>query len=145
MIASNDTELLTLEKKKLSEHFNMEDQGKVHYCLGVSIKQNRKQGLLMINQKAYPTSVLKRFGINDCKPVAAPIEPGKRFKKIADDEDPINITEYQPAIGCLIYASVAARPDLSSAVGPLSQHMLKAEKEQWIGVKRGYSTILKVL
>ena len=87
-IASNDTELLTLEKKKLSERFDMEDQGKVLYCLGMSIKQNRKQGVLMINQRAYLASVLKRFGMSDCKPVATPMEPGKWFNKIADDEDP---------------------------------------------------------
>ena len=60
----------------------------------------------------------------------------KRFNKIAGDEDPVNITEYHSAIGCLICASIATRTDLSSAVGALSQHMLKPGKEHWIGVKR---------
>ena len=54
--------------------------------------------------------------MSDCKPVATPMESGKRFNKIADDEDPINITEHQSTIGCLICASVATRPDLSFAV-----------------------------
>ena len=87
------------------------------YCLRISIKQHKKQGVLAINQRAYLTSIRKRFGISDCKPVAKPVEPGKRFNKTADNEDPINITKYQSAIGCLIYASISTRPDLSSAVG----------------------------
>ena len=136
LIASNDTELLTLKRKRLRKRFDMEDQGKDHYWFSLSSKQNRKQGVLTINQGACLTSALKRFGMSDCKPVATPTEPGKRFNKIAGDEDPVNITEYHSAIGCLIYASIATRPDLPSAVGALSQHMLKLGKEHWIGVKR---------
>ena len=44
--------------------------------------------------------------------------------------------EHQSSIDYLIYASIAARPDLSSAVGDLSQCMLKPGEEQWIEVKR---------
>ena len=98
-----------MEEKKLSERFDTEDQGEVDYCLDMLIKQNGKQVVLTINQRTYLTSVLKRFGMSDCKPVATPMESSKRFNKIADDEDPINITEHQSTIGCLICAS---RPDL---------------------------------
>ena len=136
LIASNDTELLTLKKKRLRKRFDMEDQGKVHYWFSLSSKQNRKQGVLTINQGAYLTSALNRFGMSDCNSAATPTEPGKRFNKIAGDEDRVNITDYHSAIGCLICASIATRTDLSSAVGALSQHMLKPGKEHWIGVKR---------
>ena len=44
--------------------------------------------------------------------------------------------EHQSSIDCLIYASIATRPDLSSAVGVLSQRLLKPGKKQWIGVNR---------
>ena len=111
LIVSNDTELLTLKKKRLRKRFDMEDQGKVHYWFSLSSKQNRKQGVLTINQGAYLTSVLNRFGMSDCNSAATPTEPGKRFNKIAGNEDPVNITEYHSAIGCLIYASIATRTD----------------------------------
>lgn len=68
--------------------------------------------------------------------MTASLEPDKQFDKIAGNKDPNNITGYQSAIECLIYASIATRPDLPSAVGALSQHMLKLGKEHWIGVKR---------
>ena len=48
----------------------------------------------------------------------------------------MNIKEYQAAIGCLTYASIATRPDLSAAVGELSKFMSKPGKEHWSGIKR---------
>ena len=66
--------------------------------------------------------------------IATPMESGKRFDKIVDDKEPFNITEYQSAIGCLTYASLATGPGLSSAVGVLSQHLTKPGKEHWVGV-----------
>ena len=57
-------------------------------------------------------------------------EPGKRF-----DKKPINITckvnrsEHQFAIGCLTNASVAERPNFSSAKGIFSQHIAKPGKD----------------
>ena len=49
--------------------------------------------------------------MRECKPVSMPMEAGKRFEKLDDNEDPVNIREYQAAIGSLIYASIATRPD----------------------------------
>lgn len=47
----------------------MEDESEVHFCFGMSIKQNRKQGVPRINQRTYLTDVLKKFGVGDCKPL----------------------------------------------------------------------------
>ena len=136
LIALNDLEAMLLEKRKLSERFEMEDQGEVHYCLGMCIKRNRDEGVLSIDQSAFLKSILKKFDMEECKPVATPLEPGTRFEKLNDDEETVNLREYQSAIGCLIYASIGTRPDLSSAVGVLSQHMSRPGKQHWIGVKR---------
>ena len=43
LIASNEIHLLTIEKRKLSERFDMKDQGEVQYRLAMSIKQNRNK------------------------------------------------------------------------------------------------------
>ena len=57
----------------------------------MSIKTDRDANALTIDQKAYLESVLKRFGISECEPVTTPIEAGKRFEKLDDNEDPVNI------------------------------------------------------
>ena len=43
---------------------------------------------------------------------------------------------YQGAVCSLNYAAIATRPDLSVAVGILSQYMKNPGKEHWIGIKR---------
>ena len=49
---------------------------------------------------------------------------------------PIDVREYQMAIGCLTYATTATRPDLAAAVGILSKYMARPGKDHWQGVKR---------
>ena len=80
--------------------------------------------------------MLKKFDMENCKPVGTPLEPGKRFTKLPENEKPSDIHRYQTAIGCLTYASTATRPDLAAAVGVLSQFMLNPSNEHWQGIKR---------
>ena len=70
LIASNNTDTLLLEKKRLGEHFKMEDKREVHYILRMSVMWNRKEKLLTIDQHTFLSSVLERFGMENCKPVA---------------------------------------------------------------------------
>ena len=53
LVASNDKSILEQEKNALKQAFDIEDQGELHYCLGMSIKQDRENRRLFINQKAY--------------------------------------------------------------------------------------------
>ena len=48
----------------------------------------------------------------------------------------MNTIEYPAAIGSLTYASIATRPDMSAAVGVLSQFAPNPGNEHWSGVKR---------
>ena len=136
ILASNDTAMLAAEKRELCKRFEMEDLGEINYCLGMQIKRDRNEKVLKISQKAYLENVLKKFGMQDCKPISTPLESNARFEKLADDEKTVNIKEYQAMIGSLTYASIATRPDLSAAVGALSQFMNKPGAEHMKGVKR---------
>ena len=98
VLASNDDEMLKSEKAKLSARFEMEDQGPIHYCLGMSVKCDNEAKFLSISQKAYLENVLHRFGMYDCKPVSTPMEPGKKYDKSSDDQDPVDIQRYQAAL-----------------------------------------------
>ena len=136
IIASNCNEMLLDAKKMLNEKFDMTDLGEVKSILGMSVERNRAKGVLTINQSAYLRSVLERFGMADCNPVSTPMEPGKHYEKTPDDEEGFNTREFQALIGSLVYASIATRPDISEAVGKLSQHMSKPNKEHWAAAKR---------
>ena len=135
ILASNDINMLKEEKLKLSKRFEMDDRGEIHYLLGMCIRRDRKLKTLTIDQSIYLQNVLKRFGFDDCKSVSTPMEAGKKFQKLSDD-DVVDIKKYQAAIGSLVYASIGTRPDISVAVGALSQFMSKPGQEHWSGVKR---------
>ena len=141
ILASNNLDILKQEKKKLGNEFKMVDQGEVNFILGMSIKRDREEGILRIDQKAYLQSVLKRFGMDECKPVSSPMETGKVFEKAPKDTQPINLKDYQAAIGSLIYASIGTRPDISYSVGVLSQFMSNPVQEHWKGIKRVFRYI----
>ena len=136
IVISNDKELLVVEKLKLRTRFEMEDLGEIKYLLGMTIKRDRANRTLSIDQHQYLKCVLARFGMSQCKPVATPLEPGKKFEKLPDDEEPVNLREFQAAVGSLIYASVATRPDIAAAVGVLSQYMSHPSHDHWCGIKR---------
>ena len=130
LILSNSTELLRNEKEKLCKKFDMEDLGEVTYLLGMAIQRDRQNGILKIDQKLNIHNILERFGMNNCKPVATPLETGKKFMKTPDDEDPVDTQRYQAIIGSLVYLSISTRPDIAEAEGKQSQHMARPSKEQ---------------
>ena len=133
---SNDKSVLEAEKAKISSQFAMDDRGEIHFILGMEVRRDRAKKVLTISQKSYLESILSRFGMKDCNPVSTPVETGKRFQNLREGEETVDLKLYQAAIGSLNYAAIATRPDLSLAVGLLSQHMVSPGKEHWSGVKR---------
>ena len=98
---SNDPAMLKAEKAALCERFEMIDQGEIHYLLGLSIKRDRESRTLTISQLNYTEKVLRKFGMENCKPVSTPLEPGRKFQQLSSSEEPFDIPTYQQAIGCL--------------------------------------------
>ena len=78
---SNNPALLKAEKAALCERFEMTDLGEIHYLLGMSIKRDRESRTLTISQPNYLDKVLKKFGMESCKPVSTPLEPGRKFQQ----------------------------------------------------------------
>ena len=133
---SNNPTLLKAEKAALCERFEMIDQGEIHYILGMSIKRDRRSRTLTINQANYLEKVLRRFGMQDCKPAPTPFESGRKSQQLSSSDMTFDVQTYQQAIGCLTYTSTATRPHISAAVGVLSQYMSRPSKDHWMGVKR---------
>ena len=79
LLASNDIGLLYKTKRFLSNKFNMKDLGDASFVLGIKIHRNRSQGILGLSQKSYIEKVLKRFGMQECKPGDTPVAKGDKF------------------------------------------------------------------
>ncbi|KAL0389043.1 UNVERIFIED_CONTAM: Copia protein [Sesamum calycinum] len=79
LLASNDIGLLHETKRFLAKNFEMKDLGEASYVLGLEIHRDRSRGVLGLSQKNYIEKVLKRYGIQDCKPGDTPVTKGDKF------------------------------------------------------------------
>ena len=68
--------------------------------------------------------------------MSTPMETGKVFTTISEEDEGVDVKLYQQAIGSLNYAAIATRPDIATAVGKLSQFMQNPSADHWAGVKR---------
>jgi hypothetical protein len=109
----------------------MKDLGLMHYFLGLEVWQ--KDGQIFLAQGKYVVEILKRFGMQDCRPMATPMVTN--WKKIdASKSKGVDATLYRQLIGPLTYL-VNTRPDLCFVVNTLSQFMVEPKHVHWVAAK----------
>lgn len=59
-----------LLKSKLNNEFDMKDLGAAKRILGIEIQKDRKAEKLWVSQRRYVKKVLKRFSIQNAKPIS---------------------------------------------------------------------------
>jgi hypothetical protein len=138
IIASNNEEVEAFIIKSLMSKYNMKDLGKLSHILGMRV--TRTDTTLTIDIANYISGVLKRFGMETSNPKPTPSAPGTVFSK--DDEPTeeeakdMQKVPYQAAVGCLIYASISARPDIALATHRVARHSNNPGPKHWKEVKR---------
>ena len=118
-------------KSDISKKFNMKDLGDLKRILGMEVKRDREARTLEITQQTYIETMLKRFGMEDCKPIGSPAE-GVLLRDPNAGPD----REYMCLIGSLIYAAIVSRPDIAYAVQALGRHMQAANDTHFAAAKR---------
>ena len=141
IILASLLEKLAWLKAKLNAEFKMSDLGELMYCLGVEFKRNRKARTITMSQKKYIKEVLKRFNMEECKPIGTPLDVNVKLMKLSVEEFEALASEmegvpYKSGVGSLMYAMVATRADLAFAVSMVSQFMSRAGPAHWSAVKR---------
>jgi hypothetical protein len=61
-------------KKAMTQEFEMIDIALMSYYLGIEVKQMEKG--IFISQGNFAREMLKKFMMNNCKPVSTPVECG---------------------------------------------------------------------
>ena len=138
ILAAKDLRFLESIKDKLKMRFKMQDLGKLKYCLGLEVTEG--ESYLHISQERYITQMLEKFRMEDSKPVATPQDCSQQLTKsepmdAAEQKDMENIP-YRNAVGAMIYAATATRPDIANAVGNVSKFMENPNRTHWNAVKR---------
>ena len=124
ILAGCTDERINKVKDALSRKFDMKDMGRLHYFLGMTIVQNETEGYTWIGHPSYTENLLKKFGMQDCKPVHTPVDTSTKLIKTTDEENSVDQHAYQSAVGSLMHLSGSTRPDISYAVGNLARFQL---------------------
>jgi hypothetical protein len=135
LVCNNQNKLFEV-KEELNQKFEMKDLGELHFFLGMEVERNRDERLLHINQIKYLKEILKRFRMEECKPIGVPFDPKVKLQRNANGNDESKGFPYQQAVGSLMYAMLCTRPDLAYPISVLSQHMVNPNMEHWMAVKR---------
>jgi hypothetical protein len=135
LIISGNQERERQIKDVLSKAFRIKDFGLAKYCLGIQIEQNENE--ICLSQAGYIREILKRYRMEDCKPVLTPLAVGSKLSELhsEDDNEDTNFP-FRELIGALMYVAVGTRPDVSHAVSVLSQFSNCYHKKHCTAAKR---------
>ena len=113
-------------KKQLKEGFKMNDPGKLHYLLSITVQI--KDGTVTLDQHQYLTKLLEKFGLQDAKEVSTPLDPNIKLVKEDNYSTLVDPMRYQSPVGSRLYTAMATRADIAHAVGVLSRFSASPNK-----------------
>lgn len=140
IIATDDIHVMNETKSLLSNRFKMVDLGDLKWFLGIDFKITKDS--ITMSQETYLRNVLHRFDMKDCKGCKTPCD---KFIESNEDDKPVSSKLFRSAVGSLIYAMVATRPDLSWIVSKLSQYLVAPTETHWLAVKRVFRYVKHTL
>lgn len=80
--------------------------------------------------------ILKRYGMEDCKPISTPMEANTTFEDVMPNDKEMAKFPYRSLMGSLLYLAIGTRPDITFAVNYLSQFNNKYGEAHWKAAKR---------
>ena len=106
--------------------------GELTFFLGFQVKQ-MKEGIF-ISQEKYTKDLLKRFKMDECKPIKTPM-PTNGHLDLDEGGNSVDQTLYRSMIGSLLYLT-ASRPDIMFSVCMCARFQASPKETHLIAVKR---------
>ena len=127
-------------KQLLNSEFDMKDLGQAKKILGMEIRRNKEKGILLLTQRKYLEKVLGNFGTTNCKSVKTPLVAHFKLSSLQcprydKENDEMSKVPYANTVGCMMYAMVLTRPDISHALSVVSRYMASLGHDHWKAVK----------
>lgn len=127
----NDDRLSKEFATKMQSEFETFMLGELTYVLGLQISQQDKG--IFIYQTKYIKEVLKKFHMEDCKPVLTPMVTGCKLS-LEDSSKDVDQRLYRSMIGSLLYV-IVSQPDVMQAVGQVARFQATPKESHIISVK----------
>jgi hypothetical protein len=128
-------------KESVRKYFELMDMGPVKWLLGIHVERDRASRTISLSQEAYIDSVVGRFNLEDGFKVSTPLDPNVTLtKELGPDNEAekrrMSKIPYRSAVGSLMYASMATRPDITFTVQHLSQFFENPGQAHWTAAQR---------
>ncbi len=125
IVASSGLPNVLWFKKSLGSLFKIKDLGETQKILGIRITRDRKKRTLRMDQTHYVDKVLRDLHMRSDKHrrTEIPLNGYDSLRPAGPNDQRIDQRKYQQAIGSLMYAAIHTRPDISFALGRLSQYL----------------------
>jgi hypothetical protein len=124
-------ELIAGCKVDLASEFEMKDIGLMHYFLGLEVWH--VLGEIFLGQGKYAVEILRRFRMEDCRPMATPMVTNMK-KVITSVSELVDPKIFMQMIGSLMYL-VNMRSDICFIMNTLNQFMVEPRQIHWITMK----------
>ena len=121
------TLVIAIVKRILHDRFLMMDMGPLHFFLGLEISQDASN--IKLSQAKYAQDLIERFHMTECKSAPTPFLLGVKLED-GGDSPMVDNTLYKQLVGSLLYLTHSS-PDLSCAVGAVSQFMQEPHELHW--------------
>jgi hypothetical protein len=115
----------------MSKEFEMSMMGELQFFLGLHIKQ-AKEGTF-VHQAKYTKDILKKFKMDDSKPLSTPLSTTTALN-VDEDGEPVDQNEYRSMIGSLLYLTTT-RPDIQFSVCLCARFQVSPRTSHWQAVK----------
>ncbi|KAE8954268.1 hypothetical protein PR001_g32566, partial [Phytophthora rubi] len=99
LVTGSSAEMIAEVKHQLKSRFEMTDSGKCSFILGMEVVHNA-DGSVTLNQARYINDILERFGMQDCKPAASPVDIS--MKLVPSDATTKLDAPFREAVGALM-------------------------------------------
>jgi len=115
---SNNASLVQWFTSTMQSEFEMFMIGELPFFLGLQITQ-RSEGIFLYQEK-YHREMLKRFQMEDSKPMSIPMVTGCKLSK--DDDSPnVDQSSYRSMIGSLLCIT-RSHPNIMNAIGMVGRY-----------------------
>ena len=130
--AYRNQEVINTFKAELQKRFPITELGPIKRFLGLQFEmtRNEERQVLTIHQEQYIEGLLTRFGMNECKPRATPLD--KHIELKIDKAAPMDtkrLRKYREIIGSLTHCMQGTRPDIVFDVSLMSKALANPTEE----------------
>ena len=139
-IITSSMELIEEVKGVLRMAFKILDMGEIHWILGFSVERDREKQTLSLSQMAYIKSILEKFGFENLRPFAVPMDPNTKLSTANSPKTPHDFAAmrdkpYREVVSSAQYASCGTRLNITYIINTLSQYLENPGPAHWTTVK----------